>query len=231
MFYVTAPFGRHTSNKWGPTLNNKLGWFLMELPSFLIMLYFLVFGSRSFNSYAWMLFACWLLHYSNRTFIYPLRIKPTEKRMPVMIVASAVFFNLVNAGLNGYYLAELAPASSYDSSWLTSPQFVIGMVLFVTGMFINLRSDHVLINLRKPGETGYHIPKGFLFDFVSSPNLFGEIIEWTGFAIMAWNLPALSFMLWTYANLVPRAKNHHDWYHQHFSNYPIERKVVFPFLY
>jgi 3-oxo-5-alpha-steroid 4-dehydrogenase 1 len=231
MFYVTAPFGRHTSNSWGPTINNKLGWFVMELPSFLIMLYFLVFGSRSFDSYAWILFVCWLLHYFNRTFIYPLRIKPTEKRMPVMIVGSAVFFNLVNGGLNGYYLAELAPTSSYDLSWLSSPHFIAGIILFFTGMLINLRSDHVLIKLRKPGETGYRIPKGFLFDYVSSPNLFGEIIEWTGFAIMAWNLPALSFMVWTYANLVPRAKNHHDWYRQHFPDYPLHRKIVFPFLF
>ena len=204
---------------------------MMELPSFLIMLYFLVFGSRSFDSYTWILFVCWLLHYFNRTFIYPLQIKPTEKRMPLMIVASAVFFNLVNAGLNGYYLAELEPASSYDASWLSSPHFIAGIILFFTGMVINLRSDHILISLRKPGETGYRIPKGFLFDYISSPNLFGEIIEWTGFAVMAWNLPALSFMVWTYANLIPRAKNHHDWYRRHFPDYPLNRKIVFPFLF
>ena len=203
----------------------------MELPSFLIMLYFLVFGTGSFNSYAWILFACWLLHYFNRTFIYPLRIKPTEKRMPVMIVASAIFFNLVNAGLNGYYLAELAPATSYDATWLQCPHFMLGAFLFITGMYINTRSDHVLINLRKPGETGYRIPNGFLFDYVSSPNLLGEIIEWTGFAVMAWNLPAFSFMIWSFANLVPRTKNHHDWYLQHFPDYPSHRKIVFPFVF
>ena len=148
-----------------------------------------------------------------------------------MIAASAIFFNLINAGLNGYYLAELAPASSYDSSWLGSTHFITGIILFFTGMYINMRSDHILINLRKPGETGYRIPKGFLFDYVSSPNLFGEIIEWTGFAIMAWNLPALSFMIWTYANLIPRAKNHHDWYLQYFPGYPSHRKIVLPFVF
>ena len=230
MFYITAPFGRHTSDKWGKTIDNKTGCVLMELPSLLIMTGFLFFGSYSLQSFAWILFAVWILHYFNRTFIYPFRIKATPKKMPVFIVVNAIFFNLVNAGLNGYYLAELAPVEKYNTAWLQQPSFIVGASLFVCGMLINLKSDSILINLRKPGETGYKIPNGFLFRYVSSPNLFGEIIEWTGFAVMAWNLPALSFMIWTFANLVPRAKNHHDWYHKNFKDYPSERKIVFPFL-
>lgn len=231
MFYVTAPFGRHTSEKWGLLIDNKLGWMLMELPSLLIMAYYLGWGNQSFSSYAWVLFGLWILHYFHRSLIYPLRIKATPKKMPLMIAMSAILFNSVNASLNGYYLAELAPLEKYSQAWLSSPNFLIGIILFVIGFAINLRSDTILINLRKPGETGYKIPRGFLFTYASSPNLFGEIIEWAGFALMAWNLPALSFMVWTFANLVPRAKNHHDWYLQHFSDYPRERKIVFPFLY
>lgn len=231
MFYVTAPFGRHTSEKWGLLIDNKLGWMLMELPSLLIMTYYLYWGSRSFASYVWVLFGLWLVHYFHRSLIYPLRIKATPKKMPLVIAASALVFNFVNASLNGYYLAELAPLQDYSRAWLGSPNFLIGAMLFIVGLAINLRSDAILIQLRKPGETGYKIPRGFLFTYVSSPNLFGEIIEWTGFALMAWNLPALSFMVWTFANLVPRAKNHHDWYLRYFVDYPKERKIVFPFLY
>ena len=230
LHFVAAPFGRHTSEKWGWSVNNKLGWFIMELPSLAIMCYFLLLGRHSTESFVWILFIFWIIHYINRTFIYPLRIKPTSKKMPLLIVINAIFFNVVNAGLNGYYLSEYGQ-SYYTSAWLTSPSFIIGALLFIAGMLINLKSDHTLINLRKPGEDGYKIPKGFLFDYISSPNLLGEIIEWTGFAVMAWNLPALSFMVWTFANLVPRAKNHHDWYHRHFNDYPKERKVVIPFIY
>jgi 3-oxo-5-alpha-steroid 4-dehydrogenase 1 len=231
MFFVTAPFGRHTTTTWGPMVDNKLAWFIMELPSLGIMLYFLMFGTLSFNSYVWILFSLWIFHYLNRTFIYPLRIRATEKKMPLVIVLNAILFNLMNAGLNGYFLSELADSSKYQSDWLTTPHFIIGAVLFIVGMTINWKSDSILIHLRKPGETGYKIPRGFLFDYVSSPNLFGELVEWGGFALMAWNLPALTFMVWTFANLVPRAKNHHDWYHQKFSDYPEERKAVFPFLF
>jgi 3-oxo-5-alpha-steroid 4-dehydrogenase 1 len=231
MFFITAPFGRHTSDRWGAMVNNKWGWFFMELPSFMIMTYYLLAGSRSLLPYSWILFACWLLHYGHRTFLYPLRIRATEKKMPLVIVLSGIGFNLVNAGLNGYYLAELAPAGKYGPEWLASWQFILGIAVFSVGMAINLKSDNLLIHLRKPGDTGYRIPSGFLFDQVSSPNLFGEVVEWSGFALMAWNLPALTFMVWTFANLVPRAKNHHDWYLRNFAEYPVSRKVIFPYIF
>lgn len=230
MFFYTAPFGRHTNDRWGPLMDNKLGWIIMEFPSLLVMLLFLVYGTYSLSSYAWILFVFWLVHYSNRTFIYPFRIRSKGKKMPVFIVANGIMFNLMNAGLNGYFLAELS-TGSYNDAWLFSPITWAGIALFITGMLINWRADHILINLRKPNETGYKIPKGFLFDYISSPNLFGEVLEWTGFAVMAWNLPALTFMVWTMANLIPRAKNHHDWYHNKFEDYPKKRKVIFPFFY
>ncbi|UKN02568.1 DUF1295 domain-containing protein [Paracrocinitomix mangrovi] len=231
MFFITAPFGRHTTTKWGPSINNKAGWIIMEAPSLLIMSYFLIFGTYSQESYAWIIFAFWIFHYINRTITYPIRIKATDKKMPLVIAINAIFFNLMNAGLNGYYLGELADPSLYGDEWLMNPRTWFGIFLFVVGMGINWRADHILINLRKPGETGYKIPKGFLFDWVSSPNLMGEVIEWTGFAIMAWNLPALTFAAWTFANLVPRAKNHHDWYKQRFPEYPEKRKAIFPYIF
>ena len=231
MFFVTAPFGRHTTENWGISINNKTAWIVMEMPSLLIMIYFLFRGHNSFNSYVWILFVLWIIHYFNRTLIYPFRIKATPKKMPLVIACSGAWFNLVNAGLNGYYLSELAPSDKYNASWLTSLPFIVGILLFFCGLIINWKADTILINLRKPGETGYKIPQGFLFKYVSSPNLFGEIMEWSGFALMAFNLPALTFMVWTFANLVPRAKNHHDWYLKHFPDYPKERKIVFPFLF
>lgn len=231
MFFVTAPFGRHTSDKWGLMINNKVGWFVMELPSLLIMVYFLAYGDNTAETFVWILFSLWIFHYINRTIVYPLRIKATEKKMPMFIVFNAIIFNVVNAGINGYFFAYIATSEQYNKEWLTSPHFITGLIVFFSGMLINMKSDTILIGLRKKGETGYRIPRGFLFDYISSPNLFGEIIEWTGFALMAWNLPALSFAVWTFANLVPRALNHHNWYKEKFSDYPKERKAVFPFIF
>ena len=84
------------------------------------------------------------------------------------------------------------------------------------------------IGLRAGGSLGYTIPRGGLFEWVSCPNHMGEIIQWTGFAIMCWNLPALSVAVWTAANLIPRAVSHHKWYGKTFSDYPAGRRAVIP---
>jgi len=39
-----------------------------------------------------------------------------------------------------------------------------GLAVFATGMFINMQADNILLNLRKPGESGYKIPKGGMFE-------------------------------------------------------------------
>ena len=158
---------------------------------------------------------------------YPFRIRTKGKKMPLIIVGSAIFFNCMNAGLNGYFLAHF---ESYATSSFSQWNFFLGIVLFISGFAINQKSDHILIHLRKPGETGYKIPVGFLFKYVSCPNLLGELMQWTGFAIMAWNLPALSFLIWTGANLIPRALGHHKWYQVQFKNYPQERRALIPGL-
>jgi 3-oxo-5-alpha-steroid 4-dehydrogenase 1 len=56
----------------------------------------------------------------------------------------------------------------------------------------------------------------------------GEIIEWIGFVVFCHNLPSLAFLVWTVANLLPRAVNHHKWYREKFEDYPKERKALFP---
>ena len=221
--FVTAPYGRHVQKGWGPQISNKLGWIIMEAPSFFIILYFYLDSNQSV--YASMLSFLWLVHYLNRTFIYPLRIRTKGKKMPLLIVGSAIFFNCINAGLNGYFLAHF---ESYTLESFYQWNFVLGLVLFFLGFVINQKSDHILIHLRKPSETGYKIPKGFLFNYISCPNLFGELMQWSGFAIMAWNLPALTFLIWTFANLVPRAMGHHQWYLSQFGDYPKERKALIP---
>ncbi|MCA9611606.1 MAG: DUF1295 domain-containing protein, partial [Myxococcales bacterium] len=95
---------------------------------------------------------------------------------------------------------------------------------------INHHADHVLRNLRKPGETGYKIPHGGLYRFISCPNYFGEIVEWFGFALAAWTFPGLVFAFFTFANLFPRALDHHKWYRGKFDDYPKSRRAIVPFV-
>jgi len=228
VLWVVAPYGRHTSTHWGPLINNKLGWIMMESPALFFFVYFFLSGHNHHTFIPWLFFTLWVIHYTNRTLIFPFRLRTRGKKMPVTIVMMAFCFNLVNAFINGYYLGFLS--GKYDISWLSDPRFITGLVFFVGGLIINWQSDNILIHLRRPGETGYFIPRGGLFNYISCPNHFSEIIEWTGFALMTWSLPALAFVTWTLVNLLPRALHHHRWYKQTFPNYPASRKALIPFI-
>lgn len=227
ILWVAAPYGRHTKKSWGPLIDNKLGWILMESPALFVFSYFFLTGKGHATVVPWIFFGFWVFHYINRTLIFPFRLQTKGKKMPVAIVLMAFCFNLMNGYVNGYYLGNLA---SNDISWLMDPRFIIGACLFITGMYFNWSSDTILIHLRKPGETGYVIPKGGLFNAISCPNHFSEMVEWAGFAIMTWSIPGLSFFIWTFVNLLPRAIHHHKWYKQTFPEYPKDRKAVIPYL-
>ena len=226
---VTAPYGRHTRGDWGPMIDNRLGWIVMEIVSPLVFAYFFLSGNQPKTAPMWIIFALWIAHYLHRSLIFPFRLQTRGKQMPLSIAASAAFFNAVNGFFNGYYLGYLSPP--YPLSWLSDPRYLLGLVLFLGGAAINLWADNRLINLRRRSdEGGYRIPRGGLFRYVSCPNHFGEIVEWTGFAILCWNLPAFSFAVWTAANLIPRACSHHRWYRTHFPDYPQDRRAVIPGL-
>ena len=227
---VKAPYGRHTTRKWGALIDNRTGWILMEIPALLVFAGFYLFGSGEHPAVTWIFFTLWMVHYINRTFIFPFRIRTKGKKMPLAIVFMAIGFNFVNGIINGYYFGTLATTQKYPDSWLTDPRFISGIIIFLAGMLINWQSDNILIHLRKPGEKGYVIPSKGLFRFVSCPNHFGEIAEWAGFALMTWCSPALAFAIWTLLNLMPRALHHHQWYKGTFNNYPKERKALIPFV-
>lgn len=224
---ITAPYGRHTSAKWGPLISNKFAWMIMELPA-LVVLYLMIIPEILLFSFPYLIMiGLFTLHYVNRIFIFPFRIHTKGKKMPVAIMFSAIFFNTMNGLSLGYYFVHFA---WYTNEWLSDPRFIIGIMLFFTGLIINWKADNMLINLRKPTETSYKIPTGRLFSKVSCANLFGELIEWLGFAILCWNLPAFTFFIWTAANLIPRALSHHKWYKENFVDYPTNRKAIIPYI-
>lgn len=210
-------------------MSNHWGWVIQEAPSMIFLSLFFFIGTLSKTPVSYFLWGLWMIHYINRTFIFPFRIKTKGKQIPVVIVGSAVLFNFVNGFVNGYWLGNLG-GNMEPAAYFTSPSFMAGAVIFLAGFIINNHSDNILIHLRKPGETGYKIPTGGLFRFVSCPNHFGEIIEWLGFAVLAGGLPAWSFALWAFCNLIPRSLDHHRWYLKNFPDYPKDRKAVIPFV-
>ncbi len=227
LLFIPAPYGRHARQGWGPRLNTRLGWFLMESAAVL------GFGITYFcGPYAWnavpLVFLClWQTHYLDRAFIYPMRLRNNSSNMTLLPLLFGVFFNVVNGFLNAYFLTTL---HLYTTAWFIQPAFACGVILFVVGFLINRWADNVLLHLRSDQNPGYKIPRGFLFDLISCPNYLGEILQWTGWAVATWSLPGLAFALFTASNLIPRALTHHTWYRGHFSDYPSSRKAVIPYV-
>jgi 3-oxo-5-alpha-steroid 4-dehydrogenase 1 len=225
LFFVVAPYGRHVRQGWGYTIDNKLGWVLMEAPAPFIFLVCFILGNSTNVVYIVFL-VMWEAHYLHRAFIYPFGLRGEAKHMPLVVMSFGFLFNVMNGYLNGRYIFNLS--GGYDISWLSDPRFIIGTVLFVTGFIINRQADKALRDLRQPGESGYKISYSRLYRWVSSPNYLGEIIIWTGWAVATWSLPGLAFAFWTASNLIPRAKAHHTWYRRTFPDYPAGRKALLP---
>nr|QIM10877.1 3-oxo-5-alpha-steroid 4-dehydrogenase [uncultured Muribaculaceae bacterium] len=229
---IEAAYGMTYSPKWGPSLGNRIGWIVMEAPAFFGMAAIWAASPRASETAPCVMALLFELHYFQRTFIFPMLMRG-KNRMPLAIVAMGMIFNLINAYLLGGWLFFAAPADRYPVSWLGSPQFIIGAIVFFTGMVINIHSDHVIRSLRKPGDNGHYIPRRGLYRYVTGANYFGEFTEWTGFAILTWSVPGAVFALWTFANLAPRAKSLYAKYEKRFGPEftSLGRKYIIPFIY
>jgi len=227
LLFISAPYGRHARGGWGPVIPARVAWVVMESPASLWFLAVYFMGANRFELVPLVLLGCWQAHYGYRTFIFPFLIRVKGRKTPLLIVLMAIAFNLLNGTVNAMWISHLG---SYEMTWLVDPRFWIGLGVFGAGMTLNHRADATLRALRKPGETGYKIPRGGMYRWVSCPNYLGEIIEWTGWAILTWSTAGLAFAVYTAANLVPRALTHHQWYRDTFEDYPEERRAIFPGL-
>ncbi len=253
LFYFKAGYGYLSNSKWGPTIPNKAAWIIMEAPSFFYLLFYTlkfafdgpgaglgVDGIVNGNSTGVLYFMAglFLLHYFQRSFIFPLLMRG-KSTTPIAIMLMGMVFNTVNAfliagwifGIPGLMEAQ-APEGYYTLTWFRDPRLIIGTVIFFTGMAINLYSDHVIRHLRKPGNTKHYIPLKGMYKYVTSANYFGELVEWIGYAILTWSPAGLLFAVWTFANLGPRAKSLTEKYEEEFGEEytSLHKKNLIPYI-
>ena len=228
LFFVSAPYGRMARQGWGPQIPTRLAWLVMELPAVLTILVFWILAGTPTDLGGLCLLGMWEAHYINRTFIYPFRTRTKGKQTPLVIALMGGSTNVGVGYLVGFGIFTVG--APLGTEWLCDPRYILGALIFGAGMIINIQSDNILLGLRKEGDTGYHIPSGGGYRWVSCPNYLGEILEWIGFAIASWSLGGLAFAVWTMSNLIPRALSSHRWYQRTFEDYPKERRAVLPFL-
>ena len=227
LLWVTAPYGRHHKPGWGLDLPNRLAWVLMELPALLVITFLVLSSPVAGKTQAWAPLLFWLIHYAYRTVSFPARMHPSDKTFPAILVLFAIAFNT----LNGYNNAQALIVNGVRDQPLISTHFLLGSGIFIIGFMLHVHSDNIIRNLRQDGEKDYSIPRNGMFRWVSSPNYLGEIIQWTGWAVMTWSLAGVAFALFTFCNLAPRAVSNHRWYREHFADYPASRRILVPGLF
>jgi protein-S-isoprenylcysteine O-methyltransferase Ste14 len=231
LFFVTAPYGRYQRRGWGPAIAERWAWVVMELPAIVMIVICALLAPRAGHQIRLVpvIFLClWQAHYLYRTFVFPALMRGGEKRFPIVIILFALIYNTSNGFVNGYNL--FLSGRVYSVGWLSDGRFIGGFLLFVTGLLIHAFSDRTLRRLRRVHDEGYGIPRGGLFEFISAPNYFGEMLQWVGWAVMTWSFAGLSFAVFTIANLLPRGLRHHRWYRETFDDYPDHRRAVVPFV-
>jgi 3-oxo-5-alpha-steroid 4-dehydrogenase 1 len=91
---VTAGYGVMYTRRWGPTVNNRLGWILMEAPVVVAMVLLWSFSNRASELAPAIMASIFLLHYVQRSFIFPLLIKGKGK-MPLSVIIMGYFILLL----------------------------------------------------------------------------------------------------------------------------------------
>jgi hypothetical protein len=202
----------------GPTLPISISWWTMEQPSFWVPLVFQVLSVSQQGLHSGNIFLCMMIvHYAQRSFIFPFLSR--GRPFPVLYWFLAFIFCTVNGTMQsldliygGHFGASADPLAEAKS-----PRALMGMLLFAFGMYTNVRSDQILRNLRKPGERVYKIPHGWMFQYISGANLWGECVEWLGFALACGNSPtAWEFSIFNWVGIGMRAVATHDWYMKKF---------------
>ncbi|KAF9228425.1 hypothetical protein BS17DRAFT_773698 [Gyrodon lividus] len=199
-----------------------------------------------------------LIHYTNRALISPLRT-PSRSKTHIVVPLAGILFNIVNGTLMGSYLGSSA-ASAFLTGAFERPSFWAGVTLWVTGLCGNILHDEILFNIRRnaqakgkaksddnPNKTRkehYGIPHGYLYTYISYPNYLCEWTEWFGFALAAAPVPPVTsfavvaraiqppwlFFLSEVFLMIARAYKGHWWYRKNLLNYPKERKAIIPFV-
>ena len=230
-----ASYGRHDKSagtSCGPMVHQRIAHTLSDaLPGVvLVTLVFFLYGTqRGYTNITFL--SLWLCHYIHRGLIHPWVMRYSNPKTPLGIPLGGLFPNLLYGFLNADWLG----ATKYVGHYYKDPRFILGVVFFVTGFCVNRFSDLRLRQLRSgtddSNSRNYVIPRGFLFELISCPNYFGEMLEWFGWALGTWSLAGLVWFLFGCGTFIPRARHNHLWYIDNFPDYPQERKALIPFIY
>lgn len=135
---------------------------------------------------------------------------------------------------------------SVSASTLSNDALNFGLAAFSIGELGNLYHHYILSTLRKDGpvksnsaakkddsfdiKANYSVPTGGLFDYVTMPHYFFELIAWLGIACVSQDINVYLVFASMFTYLLTRAKATKTWYLKNVDNYPKSRNVLVPFI-
>ena len=224
LFFIKAYYGKfYNSKSLLPTINTKISWIIQEIPCVIVTLFYML--KLYSTSYQFIFSFPFLFHYIHRSLVFPFMIT-SSKNNPLEITIMAFTFCLLNAIMQNNSIIYMSYSESSINVW-----FISGVAIFLLGMFTNIFHDYYMMSLRKSSKN-YIFPKGYLYNYITCPNYFGEIIEWIGYAIMCQNFSSLVFAVSTFANLFPRGISYYQWYKGKFKEEFRDKniKAIIPYI-
>jgi len=172
-------------------------------------------------------FLLWMVHYTKRILESIFVHEFGTLTMPI--------FNLFK---NCAYYWSFAAAVGYNvniptDKELPSWHLYIGFPWFCVFMTLNFICHLKLKYMRPKGTNAFVIPHGFLFEYITCPNYFCEIMTWFGFNILTGFTPAgIAFNIVGALQMIQWATQRRDKFVKLFGNkWPKNRWVLFPFIY
>lgn len=179
---------------------------------------------------AYIACVCWSIHYIKRLLETIFVHRFSHATMPLR----NLFKNCSYYWLFAMYVAYYVNHPEYTEP--NTLQVYVGLAGFALAEAGNLSIHISLRNLRPAGTTTRKIPKPTgnpftkLFDFVSCPNYFYEVMAWLSFALMTQCVAALLFALAGMYQMTIWALGKHSNYKKEFLSYPRHRKAIIPFV-
>lgn len=209
----------------GSGMSSRLGMFIIYFVPFLVhipaVFYFVKLPWWDLSPVQMIFSAAILIHFAKRSleclFVH-------EYSGP--IDASTVFQITAGYSAVSIYAAYLLPWTLKQMDALV----YVGFVIFLIGQFFNFYHHKLLADLRKNAQD-YFIPKGALFEKVTCPHYFFEVLAWIGIALISRQIDMFLLALMMGSYLTGRSAKASAWYLEKFSEYPKDRKNIFPYLY
>lgn len=134
-------------------VQGKWGWFAMEAPGFLSLLYIMFtlpkqLGIESLPMTNWAMAGMFTIHYLYRAVLSPLVLNPSMSPIHPLVWCLALCFQLMNAVSVGGWLAGYGPTTAQD--WAGRLYTIeIGMVIWGWGLLSNIYHDDDLREIRR----------------------------------------------------------------------------------